>query len=76
MASARYTKNGPSSNKKSKNIAGHDPSDTDVRAMTGVPAGDYYGTGVKNPMGKLRSTSLGPNPTSPKQLKKPPKSLA
>lgn len=41
-----------------------------------VGAGDFYGSGVKNPLGKLRSTSLGPNAATTKQLKKPPKSLA
>jgi hypothetical protein len=53
----------------------YSPSDTDVRAMTGVPAGDYYGTGVKNPMGRVRDGTVGTNPVSPAALSKPPKSL-
>ncbi len=53
-----------------------DPSDSDSRAMTGVPAGDYYGTGIKNPVGRIRGTTVGINPVSKKGLKKPPKSLA
>lgn len=54
----------------------YSPSDTDVRAMTGVPAGTYYGTGVRNPMGRVRSGTMGINPLSKKELGKPPKSLA
>jgi hypothetical protein len=60
----------------SKGPFSYSPSDTDIRAMTGVPAGDYYGTGVKNPMGRLRSPTLGVNPPSKKQLGTPPKSTA
>ena len=39
--------------------------------------GDYYGSGYKNPMGKIRSFSTpGQTPISGKKLKIPPKSLA
>lgn len=39
--------------------------------------GDYYGTGVKQPLGKMRSSyTPGVNATSKKGLKTPPKSLA
>lgn len=38
--------------------------------------GDYYGTGVKNPQGKIRESSMEFSSASPKTLKKPPKSLA
>lgn len=37
--------------------------------------GDFYGTGVRNPIGKMRDGS-GMIPVTPKGLKKPPKSLA
>jgi hypothetical protein len=38
--------------------------------------GDFYGSGVKNPVGKMRSGSVGQVKASKKQLKNPPKSLA
>lgn len=53
-----------------------DPSDSDSRAMTRAPAGDYYGMGIKNPVGKIRESTVGQEPVSEKGLKKPPKSLA
>lgn len=37
--------------------------------------GDHYGSGVKNPVGKIRSV-MGINDVTPKNLRKPPKSLA
>lgn len=37
-------------------------------------SGDYYGSGVRNPVGKLRD--FGINPVSKKGLTKPPKKLA
>ena len=37
--------------------------------------GDYYGTGIKNNVGRSRDV-MGLNPISPKKLKTPPKSLA
>jgi hypothetical protein len=63
-------------NSVNKGPFSYSPSDTDVRAMTGVPAGDYYGTGVKNPMGRIRSPTVGTNPVSVSKLSKPPKSIA
>lgn len=44
-----------------------------ARSQTGM--GDYYGTGIKNPIGKVRDV-MGMSPLTPKKLKKPPKSLA
>ena len=39
--------------------------------------GDYYGTGYKAPLGKMRDTSSpGMNPVPMSKLRKPPKSLA
>lgn len=37
--------------------------------------GDYYGTGVVQPLGKMRS-GIGQATLSTKKLKRPPKSLA
>lgn len=38
--------------------------------------GDYYGTGVRQKVGKMREDSLGAIAVTPKKLKNPPKSLA
>ena len=38
--------------------------------------GDYYGTGIKNPMGRMREDYMSANWLSPKKLGTPPKSLA
>ncbi len=38
--------------------------------------GDYYGTGVKAKVGKMREDSLGMNSVPSKKLLKPPRSLA
>ena len=37
--------------------------------------GDYYGTGFKNPMGKMRDVSVGFRPVTKKQLGTKPKSV-
>lgn len=37
--------------------------------------GDYYGTGIRNPMGKIRDVT-GISNLKPAKLKKPPKSIA
>ena len=37
--------------------------------------GTYYGTGIKNPVGRMRSDSIGIRPVSRKQLGTPPKNL-
>lgn len=42
-------------------------------AKTGM--GDYYGTAIKNPLGKMRE-GYGMYEVTPAKLKKPPKSLA
>jgi len=39
-------------------------------------SGDYYGTGMRNPEGRVRDETLGFRPVTPKELKTPPKSLA
>lgn len=39
-------------------------------------SGDNYGTGVRNPVGRMREDSIGMNPLSKEKLKKAPKSLA
>jgi hypothetical protein len=38
--------------------------------------GDYWGTGMRNPMGKIRSWSLEGGVPPPKSLKHKPKKLA
>lgn len=38
--------------------------------------GDYYGTGIKNKVGKVRENTVGFIPVSPKKLRIPPTSLA
>jgi hypothetical protein len=40
-----------------------------------IGMGDYYGSGVKQKMGKVKE-GLGTSSMSPKKLGKPPKSLA
>lgn len=44
-------------------------------ANTKLGMGDFYGSGVKNPTGKMRS-GAGRIEVTSKNLKKPPKSLA
>lgn len=44
-------------------------------AQTKYGMGDYYRTGVKQPMGKMRAGSVGQKPVNKKQLGTPPKSL-
>lgn len=38
--------------------------------------GDYYGTGIRAKIGKMREDSMGMHQITPAKLKKPPKSLA
>jgi hypothetical protein len=45
-------------------------------ANTKYGMGDNYGTGIKQKMGRIRSSGTGANFLPPKSLKKPPKSLA
>lgn len=52
-----------------------DPSNADQRAAPSAAMGDYYGTGYKNPIGKIRSSTVGYRPVSPKQLGTPPKNV-
>jgi hypothetical protein len=40
-----------------------------------MACGDYYGTGHKNPIGRMRDDSLGYRPVSKKQIGTPPKSV-
>ena len=39
-------------------------------------AGDYYGTGIKAKIGRMRGDSTGQVEVSPARMKNPPKSLA
>lgn len=38
--------------------------------------GDYYGTGIVQPLAKLRGGTMGMQALTPKEMKKPPRSLA
>lgn len=38
--------------------------------------GDYYGTGIKQPIGRVRADFTTGNPSTSKKMGKPPKSLA
>ena len=38
--------------------------------------GDFYGQGVRNPIGKVRAGTVGMEPVPKSKLKKPPRSLA
>lgn len=51
---------------------------TKEEATTGqfMPAGDYYGTGFRQPMGKLRGDSNGEHPVPMKSKCMDPKALA
>ena len=42
---------------------------------TKMGMGDFYGSAIKNPMGRMRD-GMGMKNITPKKLKKPPKSLA
>ena len=44
-------------------------------ANTSLGMGDFYGTGVKNPQGKIRSV-FGENYTNDKSISVPPKRIA
>ncbi len=43
---------------------------------TSMGMGDYYGTGIRAKLGKMREDSMGMIEVTPKKLKTPPKSLA
>lgn len=45
-------------------------------APTKYGMGDYYGTGIKQKVGRMRQDFMGNTPTSNKKFGKPPKSLA
>jgi|GEM_PF-897511 hypothetical protein len=64
----------PKTRKADKNFS----APTKEQATTGqyMAAGDYYGTGFKQPVGKMRGGSVGMNPVPQKSLKIAPESLA
>jgi len=50
--------------------------DSGVTPYESQGMGAYYGTAIKNPMGKIRgSSTVGYRPVSPHQLGTPPKSV-
>lgn len=57
--------------KKSKS-----PTQPTHTSRTKKPMGDYYGSGKRQNVGKVRSGTVGSEPVSKKSLRTPPKSLA
>lgn len=51
------------------------PSSKGTMTKNKCASGDYYGSGVKNPVGKMRDSYMN-SPVKPIELKKPPKALA
>lgn len=45
-------------------------------APTKFGMGDYYGTGIRQKLGRMREDSMGMIAMTPKKLKKPPRSIA
>jgi len=43
---------------------------------TKIGMGDYYGQGIKQKVGKMRSSSMDFSVPSPKKIKTPPKNIA
>ncbi len=41
-----------------------------------IGMGDFHGSGIKNPIGRVRESMMDIRPKSSKDLGKPPKSLA
>jgi len=61
--------------KKTKSLSSSKPIKQSHVAPTKYGMGDNYGTGIKNPMGRMRE-GIGMYPVSKKELGTPPKSLA
>ena len=77
MKARPFKQGGSSLTGKVKSPWGAKPSGSGRRAGPAPAAGDYYGTGVKAPVGRVRdSSSPGMRPVNKKQLGKPPRSLA
>lgn len=57
---------------KTKKAKTHKEAHTD---NTKYGMGDYYGTGFKAPIGKMRGDSVGIRPVTKKQLNTPPKQV-
>lgn len=58
-----------------KKLATIKPKKESHVSNTQFGGGDYYGTGVKQKVGRVREDYMS-NPISPKKMGKPPKSLA
>ncbi|MDE1970971.1 MAG: hypothetical protein KGI50_05345 [Patescibacteria group bacterium] len=52
------------------------PENADERAAPAAGAGMYWGTGIRNKMGKMRSSYLTDSPGDNKTHNEPPKTLA
>lgn len=64
----------PKEKKSSRNFAA--PSKEQSTTGRYMAAGDYYGTGFKQPVGKMRGGSVGESPVPQKSLRVDPESLA
>ena len=63
--------------KKARNFIGRgvDDGSSGLTPNEHPGMGNYYGSGYKNPMGKLRDSTVGYIPVSKKQLGTPPTSV-
>lgn len=64
-------------NLKAANFMGRgvNSPDSGITPYESGSMGTYYGTAMKNPMGKMRGDSIGIRPVSRKHLGTPPKSV-
>ena len=58
-----------------KNPWDFNASTEEVKAYTNGGMGDYYGSGIRQPVGKQRSPTVGLTPLTPKELRIPPTSV-
>ena len=63
----------PKMKESSKNFAA--PSKEQATTGRYMAAGDYYGTGFKQPVGRMRGGSVGMNPVPKGKLAVPPESV-
>lgn len=56
--------------KKVKNVWDFSAPEYDQRTGPSIPAGDYYGTGYKNPVGRMGGKPTENAPTLPKKPKR------
>lgn len=59
---------------KQSNLTKQKPHNEAHVAKTEYGMGDHYGTGIRNPMGRMRD-GMGMKEITPRKLKTPPKSV-